>query len=63
MPSVKKKHPHTLFVHFNKEEVKNLFEEPVMDDQIFGRSLLKAFTVAASYAKQTYGVNIIFSLL
>lgn len=52
-----KKHPHTVFVHFNKDEVKNEFEEPVTEDQIHGRSLVKAFTVAATYARQTYGVS------
>lgn len=57
-PGVKKRHPHTLFIFLNKEQVKNEFEEPVSDDQVFGRSLLKSFTVAASYAVQTYGVSI-----
>lgn len=42
---------------FNREEVKNQFEEPVTDSQIHGRSLLKAFTAAASFAKQNYGVS------
>lgn len=57
---VTKKYPHTLFLFFDRDEVKNQFEEPVTDTQIHGRSLLKAFTAAASFAKQTYGVIIIY---
>ncbi|KAJ8926022.1 hypothetical protein NQ315_009877 [Exocentrus adspersus] len=53
--SVKKSHPHTIFTRFNREEVKNLYEEEVTVPQIYGRSLLKAFTVCASYAKNQYG--------
>ncbi|XP_060528750.1 large ribosomal subunit protein mL37 [Cylas formicarius] len=53
-----KRHPHTLFVNFNKETVKNLYEEEVTAEQIYGRSLLKTFTAAAAYAKQTYGTNV-----
>jgi hypothetical protein len=41
-----------------ESEVKNLYEEPVTEPQIFGRSLLKTFTVAASYAKEKYGVRV-----
>ncbi|KAL1512698.1 hypothetical protein ABEB36_002246 [Hypothenemus hampei] len=48
-------HPHTLFINFNKETVKNLYEEKVTEEQIFGRTLLKTFTAAASYAKTQYG--------
>ncbi|XP_023013475.2 mitochondrial ribosomal protein L37 [Leptinotarsa decemlineata] len=57
-PNIKKSHPHTLFIHFDREVVKNLFEEVVTDNQIFGRSLLKTFTVAASYARQKYGDDV-----
>lgn len=57
---VSKPHPHTLFVHHIETDVKNLFEEEVTESQIFGRSLLKAFTVAASYAKAKYGVSLYF---
>ncbi|KAG5882912.1 hypothetical protein JTB14_023374 [Gonioctena quinquepunctata] len=56
--NVKKSHPHTLFIHFDREIVKNLFEEEVTESQIFGRSLLKTFTAAASYARQIYGNDI-----
>lgn len=55
--NVKISHPHTIFVHYNRTEVKNIYEEEVTEAQIFGRALLKAFTVAASYARQRYGVK------
>lgn len=50
-------HPHTVFVHYNQTEVHNVYEEEVTEPQIFGRALLKAFTVAASYARQKFGVK------
>ncbi|EFA07281.1 large ribosomal subunit protein mL37 [Tribolium castaneum] len=50
-----KSHPHTIFIPHVETDVKNIFEEPVTDEQIFGRSLLKTFTVAASYAKEKFG--------
>ncbi|KAJ3647624.1 hypothetical protein Zmor_019491 [Zophobas morio] len=53
-----KSHPHTIFVPHVETEVKNLYEEPVTEAQIFGRSLLKTFTVAASYAKEKYGNDV-----
>lgn len=52
----RKYYPHTLFVNYNKETVKNLFEEEVTEEQIRGRTLLKAFTAAAAYAKEQFGV-------
>ncbi|XP_018563370.1 39S ribosomal protein L37, mitochondrial [Anoplophora glabripennis] len=55
---VSKLHPHTIFTRYNKEEVKNLFEEEVTEAQIFGRSLLKAFTVSASYARYQFGDDV-----
>lgn len=55
--SIPKCHPHTLFVHYNPNEVKNIHEEEVTENQIYGRSLLKSFTAAASYAKQLHGVS------
>nr|XP_022909733.1 39S ribosomal protein L37, mitochondrial [Onthophagus taurus] len=51
-------HPHTLFIHYNTTEVSNLFEEQVLETQIFGRNLLKAFTIGASYGKRLYGEKI-----
>ncbi|GJQ76180.1 mRpL37 [Trypoxylus dichotomus] len=56
--TIRKCHPHTLFIHYNPEEVKNIYEEEVTETQIHGRSLLKSFTVAASYAKQLYGEDV-----
>lgn len=56
--NVKARHPHTIFINYNTEEVKNLFEEEVTENQIFSRSLMKTFTVAASYAKQQFGNDI-----
>lgn len=50
-----KKNIHTIFVHFNPEEVKNLTELPVTADQIRARSLMKAFTAAVSYVKSVFG--------
>lgn len=50
-------HPHTIFVHYNPTEVKNLYEEEVTENQIYGRSLMKTFAVAASYARLMFGVN------
>ncbi|KAK5647641.1 hypothetical protein RI129_002533 [Pyrocoelia pectoralis] len=52
---VQKSCPHTIFVHYNKTEVHNIFEEPVTEEQFLGRSLMKAYTVAASYARQKFG--------
>jgi len=57
-PFIPKSHPHTIFVHYNNTEVKNLFEEEVTENQFLGRTLLKAFTVAATYAKQVFGDDI-----
>lgn len=48
-------HPHTIFVHFDKEHVKNLHETEVTPTQFQSRTLLKAFTVASARAKQLYG--------
>lgn len=56
--TIKKCHPHTLFVHYNNSEVKNIFEDEVTEDQISSRALVKAFTVAASYAKSIFGENV-----
>lgn len=53
--NVTKRHPHTIFIDFNHEKVGNVFEEQVTEEQIIGRSLLKTFTAAASYARQEFG--------
>lgn len=59
-PSVSVRHPHTTWLHFNSTEVKNVYETPVTEDQILGRSLTHAFTVASAYAKQIHGVSVKF---
>ncbi|KAJ9578110.1 hypothetical protein L9F63_025029, partial [Diploptera punctata] len=46
---------HTAIIHYNQTEVLNLYETPVTEDQILGRTLLKAFAVAAGNAKQRFG--------
>ncbi|CAG9768034.1 unnamed protein product [Ceutorhynchus assimilis] len=53
-----KYYPHTLFINFDKESVKNLFEEEVTEEQIHGRSLLKTFTAAASHARARFGNDV-----
>lgn len=55
--NVAKRHPHTAFFHNKVLEVKNLYGESVTENQTQGRSLLKTFTVASSYARQQYGVR------
>ncbi|XP_041969167.1 39S ribosomal protein L37, mitochondrial [Aricia agestis] len=52
------KHPHTTWLHYNKTEVGTLYELPVNQSQVLGRSLTHAFTVAAAYAKQLYGEKV-----
>lgn len=51
-------HPHTIFVHFDKETVKNLHETQVTTSQFQARNLLKAFTVASARAQQLYGNSV-----
>lgn len=55
-PSVSLRHPHTTWLHYNETEVNNIYETPVTQQQILGRSLTHAFTVASAYAKQLHGV-------
>lgn len=47
--------PHTIFLHFSAEDVKNLHETAITPSQFKSRNMLKAFTVAASRARQLYG--------
>lgn len=54
-------HPHTIFLHFLKMNVKNLHETPVLETQLHSRSMVKAFTVAASRARSLYGVRFLLS--
>lgn len=49
-------HPHTILLHYSRIDVKNLFEEPVTDDQFESRAILKGFAAAASRAQSLYGV-------
>jgi len=42
--------------------VKNIYETPVTEEQVLGRTLLKAFAVAAAHAQQRFGVRYICSL-
>ncbi|XP_055902588.1 39S ribosomal protein L37, mitochondrial [Eupeodes corollae] len=51
-------HPHTIFIHFDKENVKNLHGTPVSTTQFQSRNLMKAFTVASARAKQLYGDSV-----
>ncbi|XP_011871861.1 PREDICTED: 39S ribosomal protein L37, mitochondrial [Vollenhovia emeryi] len=49
---------HTIFVHYDPVEVKNLTELAVTQNQVFGRTLLKAYTVTASCARQKFGSSV-----
>lgn len=49
---------HTAVTHYNETEVNNLHETPVTEEQILGRTLLKAFAVAAASAKQKFGFEV-----
>lgn len=49
---------HTAFVHFNETEVKNLYETPVLETQILGRSLLKSYAFAVANAKSKFGDDV-----
>ncbi|XP_025410501.1 39S ribosomal protein L37, mitochondrial [Sipha flava] len=49
---------HTAFIYYNETEVKNLYETPVLQSQIFGRSLMKSYAFAVANAKSKYGENV-----
>ncbi|XP_011504154.1 PREDICTED: 39S ribosomal protein L37, mitochondrial [Ceratosolen solmsi marchali] len=53
-----KKYIHTIFIYYDSTKVKNLTELEIEETQIFGRALIKAFTAAASTARQRYGANV-----
>ncbi|XP_075982545.1 mitochondrial ribosomal protein L37 [Anticarsia gemmatalis] len=57
-PTVSVRHPHTTWLHYNSTEVSNIYETPVTKEQILGRALTHAFTVASSYAKQLHGEDV-----
>lgn len=49
--------PHSVCFHYSPLEVQNVHDLPVSDDQIKGRSLMKTFAVAATAARQEFGVR------
>lgn len=49
---------HTAFIHYNETEVKNLYETPVLQTQILGRSLMKSYAFAVANVKSKYGQDI-----
>lgn len=49
---------HTAFIYYNEDEVKNVYETPVLESQILGRSLMKSYAFAVANAKSKYGENI-----
>lgn len=53
---------HTAFVHYNETEVENLFGTSVLETQIIGRSLMKAYTFALAQARQNYGPEVFLIL-
>jgi hypothetical protein len=53
-------HIHTAFFHYNETEVKNIYDTPVTEEQVLGRTLLKCFAVGAAHAQQRFGVSSLF---
>jgi len=49
---------HTIMIHYNNQEVKNIYETPVEESQIIGRVLLKAYTAAVAQARYSYGPDV-----
>ncbi|XP_018392254.1 PREDICTED: 39S ribosomal protein L37, mitochondrial [Cyphomyrmex costatus] len=49
---------HTIFVHYDPSEVRNLTKLPVTQSQIFSRTLMKTYTIAASCARQKFGSSV-----
>jgi len=49
---------HTAFVYYDETEVKNLYETPVLETQILGRSLMKSYAFAVANAKSKYGEHL-----
>ncbi|CAO1438750.1 unnamed protein product [Diamesa hyperborea] len=50
--------PHTILLHFSPLDVTNIFETEVTTDQYESRSMLKAFSVAATRAQSLYGMKV-----
>lgn len=49
---------HTAFIHYNETEVMNLYETPVVQSQITGRSLMKCYAFAVANARSKYGEDV-----
>ncbi|KYM78433.1 39S ribosomal protein L37, mitochondrial [Atta colombica] len=49
---------HTIFVHYDPVRVRNKTELPVTQSQIFSRTLIKTYVVAASCARQKFGSSV-----
>ncbi|XP_018299665.1 39S ribosomal protein L37, mitochondrial [Mycetomoellerius zeteki] len=49
---------HTIFVHYDPIRVRNKTELPVTQNQIFSRTLIKTYTMAASCARQKFGSSV-----
>lgn len=45
-------------MYFDPTTVKNTTELEVQESQVFGRALMKAFTAAASSARQKFGLDV-----
>lgn len=55
-------HSHTAFIHYTPLDVFDYSLDPVTDNQIESRALLKAFTFAAAKAQSLYGVSIMHNI-
>lgn len=53
---------HTAFINFDVTEVQNLYETPVLETQIFGRSLMKSYAFAVANARAKYGEDVVGDL-
>ncbi|KAJ4435100.1 hypothetical protein ANN_23675, partial [Periplaneta americana] len=51
-------HIHTAVINYDETQVKNIYETPVTEEQVLGRTLLKSFATAAAQAQQRYGTNV-----
>ncbi|XP_076752808.1 mitochondrial ribosomal protein L37 [Xylocopa sonorina] len=49
---------HTIFINHDPEEVKNITELPVTQKQIYARSLIKSFGIAANCARRRFGSDV-----
>uniref|UniRef100_A0A1B6G2X7 Large ribosomal subunit protein mL37 n=1 Tax=Cuerna arida TaxID=1464854 RepID=A0A1B6G2X7_9HEMI len=57
-PDSKYSQVQTIIVHHNHTEVKNIFDAPVQESQLLGRSLMKAYTMAVTQARYNYGPQV-----